>query len=84
MTGSTPYMAPENLLGKPYGKPADVFSFGVLVWEMLHCTFAVGGRRIVHISTHGLFQSHMRYRHFMITVSPSEYMGVQGSCCRKE
>lgn len=42
MTGSPPYMAPENLLGKPYGKPADVFSFGVLVWEMLHCTFAVG------------------------------------------
>lgn len=27
--------------GKPYGKSADVFSFGVLVWEMLHCKFAV-------------------------------------------
>jgi serine/threonine protein kinase len=41
MTGSTPYIAPENLLGKPYGKPADVFSFGILTWEILHCDFAV-------------------------------------------
>ena len=41
MTGSYPYMAPENFLGKPYGLSADVFSFGVLLWEMIHCKFAV-------------------------------------------
>lgn len=40
MTGSPPYMAPENYLGKPYGKPVDVFSFGILLWEMLHFKFA--------------------------------------------
>lgn len=40
MTGSPPYMAPENFLGKPYGKAVDVFSFGVLLWEMLHSKFA--------------------------------------------
>lgn len=40
MTGSYPYMAPENFLGKPYGKPVDVFSFGVLLWEMLSGKFA--------------------------------------------
>ena len=40
MTGSPPYMAPENYLGKPYGKGADVFSFAVLLWEMLHHKFA--------------------------------------------
>jgi serine/threonine protein kinase len=36
-----PHQAPENFLGKPYGKPVDVFSFGVLVWEMIHCKLAV-------------------------------------------
>jgi serine/threonine protein kinase len=35
------YQAPENFLLKPYGKPVDVFSFGVLLWEMLHCKSAV-------------------------------------------
>ena len=40
MTGSPPYMAPENYLGKPYGYSSDVFSFGVLLWEMLHHRFA--------------------------------------------
>ena len=35
------HQAPENFLGKPYGKPVDAFSFGVLVWEMLHCKLAV-------------------------------------------
>lgn len=40
MTGSRPYMAPENFLGNPYGKSVDVFSFGVLLWEMLHFKFA--------------------------------------------
>lgn len=39
-TGSIPYMAPEVLLGQPYGKPSDVFSFGVLLWEMLHYKYA--------------------------------------------
>ena len=41
MTGSPPYIAPENFLGKPYGKSCDVFSFGLLVWEMVHCKYAV-------------------------------------------
>jgi len=40
MTGSPPYLSPENFLGKPYGKSTDVFSFGVLLWEMLHQKFA--------------------------------------------
>ncbi|KAL7527620.1 hypothetical protein ACHAXR_005226 [Thalassiosira sp. AJA248-18] len=40
MTGSRPYMAPENFLGNPYGKSVDVFSFGVLLWEMLHFKYA--------------------------------------------
>lgn len=39
-TGSQPYMAPENFSGKYYGKESDVFSFGVLLWEMLHGKFA--------------------------------------------
>mmetsp|Transcript_24735 Transcript_24735/g.36653 ORF Transcript_24735/g.36653 Transcript_24735/m.36653 type:complete len:668 (+) Transcript_24735:48-2051(+) len=34
-TGTRRYMAPEVVLCKYYGKPADVFSFSILLWEML-------------------------------------------------
>ena len=33
-TGSRPYMAPEVALSEHYGLSADVFSFGVLLWEV--------------------------------------------------
>ena len=35
ITGSLRYMAPEVALGKPYNLKADVFSFGILLWEIL-------------------------------------------------
>jgi serine/threonine protein kinase len=28
-----PYMAPEILRGKPYTKAADIYSFGIIMWE---------------------------------------------------
>lgn len=33
-TGSLRYMAPEVALKKPYGEKVDVYSFGILVWQM--------------------------------------------------
>eukprot|EP01087_Luapelamoeba_hula_P010598 TRINITY_DN2811_c0_g1_i2.p1 TRINITY_DN2811_c0_g1~~TRINITY_DN2811_c0_g1_i2.p1 ORF type:complete len:711 (-),score=170.90 TRINITY_DN2811_c0_g1_i2:53-2185(-) len=34
-TGSPIYMAPEVLSDKPYDEKADVYSFGILLWELL-------------------------------------------------
>jgi serine/threonine protein kinase len=34
-TGSTRYMAPEVALGKPYNEMADVYSFGILLFQIL-------------------------------------------------
>ncbi|RIB07654.1 kinase-like domain-containing protein [Gigaspora rosea] len=33
--GVLPYIAPEVLCGKPYTQAADVYSFGILMWEIL-------------------------------------------------
>jgi serine/threonine protein kinase len=38
--GSLPYMAPEVVLSKTYDSKCDVFSFSILLWEILslqHC-----------------------------------------------
>lgn len=37
MTGSLRYMAPENALGQPYNAKCDVYSFCIVLWEMLSC-----------------------------------------------
>jgi serine/threonine protein kinase len=34
MTGSLRYMAPETALRKPYNEKVDVYSYGILVWQM--------------------------------------------------
>lgn len=35
VTGSRRYMAPEVVKSQPYGFSADVYSFGILLWEIM-------------------------------------------------
>ena len=35
ITGTLAYLSPERLDGSPAGAPADVFAFGLILWEML-------------------------------------------------
>ncbi|RIB28496.1 kinase-like domain-containing protein, partial [Gigaspora rosea] len=32
--GVLPYVAPEVLEGKPYTMPSDIYSFGIIMWEL--------------------------------------------------
>ena len=36
-TGTYRWMAPEVIEHKPYGEKADVFSYAVVLWELLTC-----------------------------------------------
>jgi serine/threonine protein kinase len=38
MTGTLRFMAPEVGMGEPYNEQCDVYSFALMVWEMLTCT----------------------------------------------
>lgn len=50
LTGTRRYMAPEVVQVKPYGLSADVFSFGLLMWEML--------------TSKSAFKNHTRQKHY--------------------
>lgn len=41
-TGTYRWMAPEVIEHKPYDEKADVFSFGVVLWELLTCKVSPG------------------------------------------
>ena len=43
--GTPSFMAPEQMLAESFGPPADVFSMGVMLWELLTGQRAKGNRR---------------------------------------
>jgi len=45
-TGSLRYMAPEVALGKPYNQKVDVYSFSILLWEMLTLKIPFAGYNV--------------------------------------
>lgn len=45
-TGSPRYMAPEVALGKPYNESSDVYSFSLLLWQMLKLATPFNGLNI--------------------------------------
>ena len=49
--GTARYMAPEVLLSAEYSFPCDVYSFGMLLWELMHDKVVFGGLSGSEVST---------------------------------
>ena len=47
VTGTPQWMAPEVITGEPYSVSADVFSFAILVWEVMHVDHPYTGEAVM-------------------------------------
>jgi serine/threonine-protein kinase len=54
--GTAPYMAPEQARGKPVDRRADIWAFGVVLWEMLTGRRLFGGESISDVLANVLKQ----------------------------
>jgi serine/threonine-protein kinase len=57
VVGTAGYMAPEQAAGKPADKRADIWSYGVVLWEMLHRKRLFTGETVSHTLAHVLTES---------------------------
>lgn len=62
MMGTLGYMSPEQALGQPVDKRADIFSFGVLVYEMFSGTRPFGGQTAAAVLHDIAYRPHMPLR----------------------
>uniref|UniRef100_J3M5A3 Protein kinase domain-containing protein n=2 Tax=Oryza brachyantha TaxID=4533 RepID=J3M5A3_ORYBR len=58
-TGTSCYVAPEVLDGKPYNHKCDVYSFGICLWEIYCCEIPYVDANFVDI-TSAVLHNHMR------------------------
>ena len=65
LTGTLRVMAPEVIQCLPYGLSADVYSFGILVWEVFSCETAWSGMdfntQFDHVVNKGIRPRPVRY-----------------------
>lgn len=55
--GTMQWMAPEVLSSSSYGEKADVYSYGILLWEMITCDIPYRGMKDVQIASAVLNQN---------------------------
>jgi serine/threonine protein kinase len=60
MCGSPPWMAPELIRNEPYGKTVDVWSYGVVLWELLTGEVSKAPHPLINRCFH---RHHHRRRH---------------------
>jgi serine/threonine protein kinase len=73
-------MAPEILANQPYAEPADVFSFGIILWELLTAECPYDGMSAIQCALAVLNRD---YRPEIPDWCPPQYAALIRACIDK-
>src|SRR5262249_52517144 len=75
--GTAAYMAPEQASGQPVDKRADIWAFGVVVWEM------IAGRRLFDGETISHVLAAVLTKEPDLSILPASLQSIVGRCLEK-
>jgi hypothetical protein len=78
--GTVQWMAPEILANQPYAEPADVFSFGIILWELLTAECPYDGMSAIQCALAVLNRD---YRPEIPDWCPPQYAALIRACIDK-
>jgi len=79
--GTVQWMAPEILANQPYAEPADVFSFGIILWELLTAECPYEGMSAIQCALAVLNRD---YRPEIPKWCPPQYAALIRACIEKD
>ncbi len=69
--GTPDYLAPEQVLGDPGGKQADIYAFGIVLYELLTGKLPFEGENPLAAASRRMFTDPLPLRSFVSTISPA-------------
>eukprot|EP00184_Porphyridium_aerugineum_P008638 CAMPEP_0184692766 /NCGR_PEP_ID=MMETSP0313-20130426/1098_1 /TAXON_ID=2792 /ORGANISM="Porphyridium aerugineum, Strain SAG 1380-2" /LENGTH=1297 /DNA_ID=CAMNT_0027150615 /DNA_START=49 /DNA_END=3942 /DNA_ORIENTATION=- len=79
--GTFQYMAPEVLSSKPYSEKADVFSYGILVWEFCHRKLPYFGLQPMQV---GMAVVNQKIRPNIAPNIPIQFVEIMKACWHQD
>lgn len=80
--GTAAYMSPEQALGKPVDKRADIWAFGLVLWELLTGHRLFGGDSVTHILA-GVLNSRIAFEQ-LPRETPAAIRGLLRRCLDRD
>eukprot|EP01120_Amphizonella_sp_Union-15-10_P010657 TRINITY_DN4324_c0_g2_i1.p1 TRINITY_DN4324_c0_g2~~TRINITY_DN4324_c0_g2_i1.p1 ORF type:complete len:347 (+),score=44.08 TRINITY_DN4324_c0_g2_i1:59-1099(+) len=84
MVGTEEFMAPEVLLGMDYGPSADIFSYGIVLFEIITREKVAVVVPRTPMNAFGLNEEKVRQSKLIPSDCPTEFSELAFSCCKYE
>lgn len=82
--GTPQYMSPEQAAGSPVDPRADVYSLGIILYEMAAGMVPFDDENMMNVLTHQMFRDPLAVRDVAPQVVPQEFNAIVRKCLQKD